>query len=207
VSISAVGSLKEELKPLDIVIPNQLFDRTRLRDSSFFSSGLVVHISFAEPFCERLCELIYKEAKDKKINVHQNGVYVCIEGPQFSTRAESQFYRSMGFDIIGMTALPEAKLAREASICYAIIAVVTDYDVWYKPEESVTAEMIIENLKKGINKAKIILKEVLPKINQLGECQLCHHALKDAIVTQKDFIKEEIKEKFYHLIKEYENIT
>ncbi|RJS73426.1 MAG: S-methyl-5'-thioadenosine phosphorylase, partial [Candidatus Syntrophoarchaeum sp. WYZ-LMO15] len=137
ISPSAVGSLKEEIKPLDVVIPDQIFDRTKARPSTFFEGGIVCHISFTDPFCESLSKLLLEIASNLGKRTHR-GTYVCMEGPQFSTRAESFFYRSCGFDVIGMTALPEAKLAREAEICYATIATVTDYDVWHEEEEDVT---------------------------------------------------------------------
>jgi 5'-methylthioadenosine phosphorylase len=186
ISISAVGSLKEELKPRDIVIPDQLFDRTKNRVSTFFGEGIVAHISFADPFCKVLGDILYKGAKENGVPVHQGGTYVCIEGPQFSTRAESHVYRKMDFSIIGMTNLPEAKLAREAEICYATMALVTDYDCWHVDNE-VTLDMVMENLMKSIESAKAVLKSVISKVPDTRNCE-CSTALARAIVTQKDLI-------------------
>lgn len=142
ISVSAVGSLKEDYRPLDIVIPDQVYDRTTKRVSTFFDGGIVAHIGFADPFCRELSNILYK-VSSKKYPTHNGGTYLCMEGPQFSTKAESNIYRKLGFDIIGMTALPEAKLAREAEMCFAIIATITDYDVWH--EEPVTIAQVIEN--------------------------------------------------------------
>ncbi|MFB0520631.1 MAG: S-methyl-5'-thioadenosine phosphorylase, partial [Desulfatiglandales bacterium] len=158
VSVSAVGSLKEEIEPLDVIIPNQLIDTTKGRDSTFFTGGIVGHISFAEPFCPVLSQLSFEAGTKVGAKVHKGGTYLVVEGPQFSTKAESQLYRSWGIDIIGMTALPEAKLAREAEICYATLAIVTDYDCWHLSYESVTTEMILTNLRKGIDTVKEILR-------------------------------------------------
>ncbi|GLV56681.1 S-methyl-5'-thioadenosine phosphorylase [Dictyobacter sp. S3.2.2.5] len=144
ISVSAVGSLREDIAPRDLVIPDQLFDRTKDRVKSFYEGGVVVHCSFAEPFCPTLGSLLLESARELgNVNVHQGGTYVCMEGPLFSTKAESNVYRKLGMDIIGMTALPEAKLAREAELCYAIIACATDYDCWYESEESVSVDMVV----------------------------------------------------------------
>src|SRR5262245_30980507 len=148
-SASAVGSLKEEYAPLDLVIPDQFFDRTKGRISTFFGNGIVGHVAFAHPFCEHLSGVAYDAAKDAGAKVHKGGTYVCMEGPQFSTLAESRLYRSWGMDIIGMTNLQEAKLAREAEICYATIALVTDYDCWHPDHDSVTIDLIIANLQQN----------------------------------------------------------
>src|SRR5499433_1941705 len=145
-SASAVGSLKEDLRPLDIVLPDQFYDRTKTRVSTFFGDGIVVHVSFAHPVCWQLADVIQQAAKDASIPIKRGGTYVCMEGPQFSTIAESNAYRASGFDIIGMTNLQEAKLAREAEICYSTLALVTDYDCWHPDHDSVTVEMIIANL-------------------------------------------------------------
>src|SRR5207248_448769 len=140
---SAVGSMREDLRPLDVVIPDQLFDRTRLRDNTFYGDGVVVHTGFADPFCADLSATLAAAADQAGARVHRGGTYVCIEGPQFSTKAESRIFRQWGVDVIGMTAIPEARLAREAEICYGTIALVTDYDVWH--EEPVTVEMVVGN--------------------------------------------------------------
>lgn len=199
ISPSAVGSLKEELRPLDVVIPDQIFDRTRTRASTFFEGGIVCHIGFKDPFCEALSNLLLEIASGMKKRTHR-GTYVCMEGPQFSTKAESLFYRSCGFDIIGMTALPEAKLAREAEICYATIATVTDYDVWHEAEEDVTIETVIKNVIKNEETVKEILKEAIPRIPLDEDCE-CRHALDNAIVTARDAIPDEIRSKLDLLLR------
>ncbi|MFH1062031.1 MAG: S-methyl-5'-thioadenosine phosphorylase, partial [Candidatus Omnitrophota bacterium] len=164
-SISAVGSLKQDLKPRDFVIPDQLFDWTKQRVSTFFNEGLVAHVGFADPFCPELSKLALNAAKDCGITVHKGGTYVCIEGPQFSTRAESNVYRQLGFSIIGMTALPEAKLAREAEMCYTTVALVTDYDVW-KEDEDVSVEKVIANLTANSENAKEFIKKIVPEMQK-----------------------------------------
>ena len=163
ISVSAVGSLKENIHPLDVVVPDQFFDRTRQRVSTFFGNGLVAHIAFADPVCPDLAELIYQAAVENGAKAHKGGTYLCMEGPAFSTRAESKVYRQWGMDIIGMTNLQEAKLAREAEICYATMAMVTDYDCWHEEEEDVTVEAIIANLNKNVALAKKIIQAVVPE--------------------------------------------
>src|SRR5437870_418860 len=150
ISVSAVGSLREDIEPLHMVVPDQLIDRTRGRPSTFFGEGLVAHVSFADPFCQELTGLLASTTRQAGAEVHRGGTYVVIEGPAFSTRAESNLYRSWGADVIGMTALPEAKLAREAEMCYAILACATDYDCWHDTHEDVTADMIVANLMKNV---------------------------------------------------------
>jgi 5'-methylthioadenosine phosphorylase len=200
ISVSAVGSLKEEIKPLDIVFPDQIFDRTKLRASTFFSNGIVAHVSFADPFCQELSKLLFEIATKKKFRAHNKGTYVCIEGPQFSTRAESKVYRQLGFDIVGMTALPEAKLAREAEICYAMIATVTDYDVWY--EQEVNVEIILENMRKNEQAVQEILKAAIPTIPKESKCS-CQKALAGAIVTAPEKITRDHKVMLEPLLKKY----
>jgi len=200
-SISAVGSLKEELKPRDFVIPDQLFDRTKNRACSFFGDGIVVHAGIADPFCPDLSQIAYDTAKELGIPVHKGGTYVCMEGPQFSTRAESNVNRQLGFSIIGMTALPEAKLAREAEICYTTVALVTDYDVW-KEDEEVSVEKILANLSANSENAKKFLKTILPKLERTISCK-CPHALAMAIVTAKDAIPKKTLENVSLLVKKY----
>lgn len=202
ISVSAVGSMKENLAPLHAVIPDQLFDRTRQRPSTFFGNGLVVHIGFAEPFCPELSELVYQAAVECGATVQKGGTYVCIEGPQFSTKAESRIYRQWGVDVIGMTALPEAKLAREAEICYATLAFVTDYDVWRESEEAVSVEMIVGNLLKNVRLAKRIIKNVVPKIPPQQNC-LCATALKNALITDPKRIPQQVKEDLAPIIGRY----
>src|SRR3989339_280318 len=160
ISISACGSLKEEIKPRDFVIPDQLFDRTKLRPSTFFGDGIVAHVGFAEPYCPELRKILIETAKSLSLPVHAGGTYVCIEGPQFSTKAESKVYRSLGFSVIGMTNLPEAKLAREAEICFATIGLATDYDVWKEGEE-VSVERVIENMHILTTNVKKLVKSVV----------------------------------------------
>ncbi len=182
--VSAVGSLKEDIKPLDLVVPDQLIDRTRGRPSTFFSDGVVVHIAFAEPFCRDLCARLAKAAKAEPVAVHTGGTYLAMEGPQFSTQAESALYRSWGASVIGMTALPEAKLAREAELCYALLACATDYDCWRPEHESVTAEMIIANLGKNVGRAKRVVRQAVAALPKDRSCS-CHSALATAIVTDR----------------------
>jgi 5'-methylthioadenosine phosphorylase len=202
ISISAVGSLKEEIRPMDFVIPDQFIDRTRLRPSTFFGNGIVAHVSFADPFCEELRRLIYDTGEELGYPMHPEGTYVCIEGPQFSTRAESRLYRRWGGTIVGMTNLQEAKLAREAEICYVTIALVTDYDVWHVVESDVNVEMVVENLQRNVDKVKLLIKEAIPKIEKNRTCS-CQFALKDAIITDKNFISQETRRQLEPIIGKY----
>jgi len=202
VSVGAVGSLKEEIKPLDLVIPDQFIDRTRGRDSTFFTNGIVAHVAFAEPFCPVLSRILFEAAIKAGVEVHKGGVYLAMEGPQFSTKAESQLYRSWGADIVGMTALPEAKLAREAEICYARLAIVTDYDCWHPGHESVTADLIFANLQKGVDTARKVLKLAIPDIPRERDCP-CATALKDAIATSPKYIPDKAKRDLALLIGKY----
>ena len=202
ISVTAVGSLKEEILPPDLVIPDQLIDRTQGRDSTFFTHGIVAHIAFAEPFCPVLSQVLFEAGIKAKAKVHKGGTFLAMEGPQFSTKAESHLYRSWGASIISMTALPEAKLAREAEICYAVLALVTDCDCWHPSYESVTTEMILANLQKGVDTAKEILKLTIPSIPRRRDCA-CATALKDAIATSPEYIPEKTKEDLALLIKKY----
>jgi 5'-methylthioadenosine phosphorylase len=206
ISVSAVGSLKEDVQPLDIVIPDQIIDRTKSRVNSFFGEGIVVHCTFSDPFCPVLSRLLYQAACNHMGSlvprIHSSGTYIVMEGPFFSTKAESTLYRSWGASIIGMTALPEAKLAREAEICYATIACVTDYDCWHEIHESVTIDMVIQNLMRTVEAAKEVIKSAsaqLPK--QRGCC--CATALKDAIITSRDLIPPQKREELALLIAKY----
>lgn len=194
IAVSAVGSMKEEIKPLDIVIPDQFFDRTRGRISTFFGEGIVGHVSFADPVCGTLADKLHQASKSVGARVHKGGTYLCMEGPLFSTRAESNVYRQWGVSIIGMTNLQEAKLAREAEICYSTLAMSTDYDCWHIEEEPVTLEMILGNLNKNAEMAKRILKTVIPTIPKQRTCA-CATASQFAIVTHKDKIPENTKKK------------
>ena len=202
ISISAVGSLKEEIRPLDLVIPDQLIDRTKSRVNTFFGQGVVAHVAFADPFCPVLSEILYQAAQDQGARVHKGGACVVMEGPLFSTKAESNLYRSWGASIIGMTALPEAKLAREAEICYATVACVTDYDCWHETEESVSVEMLINNLFRNAATAKNIIRIAAARIPQQRQC-ICAHALKDAIITAPKKIPAQRKRDLELLIGKY----
>lgn len=202
ISFSAVGSLKKAIKPRDIVIPNQIIDKTKMRPSTFFGNGIVVHVSFADPFCQELIDLIYDTAKSLGLSVHKNETYVCMEGPQFSTRAESELHRSWGAGLIGMTAIPEAKLAREAEICYVTIALSTDYDCWYEEEDDVSVAMVVENIKANSRNAQNILTGIVNKIPGERTCQ-CKEALKYGIMTDPGVMPEEELKKVDLLIGKY----
>lgn len=204
VSISACGSMREDYAPRDIVIPDQLFDRTTLRPATFFGNGLVAHISFDEPYCPVLSELVYEAVKKTGTTVHRGGTFVVIEGPQFSTKAESRIYRQWGVDIIGMTALPEAKLAREAEICYAAMAHVTDYDVWHETEEPVTVAMLIENLMANAAITKQAVMHLAPLVAaQKARVCKCASALSTAIITQRDQIPARVRRDLGLLLGKY----
>ena len=202
ISVNAVGSFKTEKKPGDLVIPDQLIDRTRNRVNSFFGGGLVVHIPFADPFCPTLSQILLDSAKETKATVHPKGTCVVMEGPAFSTRAESRLYRSWGADIIGMTSLPEAKLAREAEICYAIIAGVTDYDSWQEQSQVLIVEDILNTLRQNVVAIKEIIKLAVARIPEERHCQ-CTTALKVAIATALKDIPSEQKRKLNLLIGKY----
>ena len=202
ISVSAVGSLKEEIHPGDLVIPNQLIDRTKSRVNTFFGDGLVAHVGFAEPFCPVLSRILDQTASEAGARVHNGGIYVVMEGPLFSTKAESSLYRSWGASVVGMTALPEAKLAREAEICYATLAFVTDYDCWREACETVTIEMVIQNLRRNIEMSKKILKRAVAQIPKKRECQ-CVTALNNAIITAPEVIPTALKQKLHLLIGRY----
>ncbi len=202
ISAGAVGSMKETIAPLDIVLPDQFFDRTSQRPSSFFGNGIVGHITFAEPVCEELKGFLKEACTAVGGNVHNGGTYLCIEGPQFSTRAESNIYRKWGIDVIGMTNLQEAKLAREAEICFATMALVTDYDCWHESEESVTIEAVLQNLMKNAIQAKKIIMNIIRSIPEKRSC-LCGSALRDSIITNSQKIPKEIKDKLKPIIGKY----
>ncbi len=188
ISVSAVGSLKQEIEPRHFVVPDQLYDHTKNRISTFFGDGIAAHISMAHPFCSHLSSQIYDAATEVGAQVHNGGTYICMEGPGFSTQAESNVYRHLGFDIIGMTAAPEAKLAREAEMCYAILACSTDYDCWHTEHDNVTTEMILENLKSNVEVSKQIVKNMVSKmIDEERNCA-CANALQYAIATNPDKI-------------------
>ena len=202
ISVSAVGSLKEDLRPLDMVVPDQLIDRTYRRASTFFEGGVVGHIAFAHPFCPHLSGLLNDAAVAAGVTTHMGGTCIVMEGPAFSTVAESNMYRSWGADIIGMTALPEAKLAREAEMCYATLACVTDYDVWHSTEEQVTVELVVANLMKNVAASQEALRRLLPAITAERPCD-CGTALRDAVITARDAIPAEARQKLHPIIGKY----
>ena len=202
ISVSACGSLKEEFRPMDFVVPDQFIDRTRGRISTFFTDGIVAHVAFADPISSEIADIVYASAKKLKVRVHKGGTYVNMEGPQFSTKAESNLYRSWGMDIIGMTNLTEAKLAREAEISYATLAAVTDYDCWHPSHDSVTLEMILEYLNKNVANAKAILKLAIPVVGKLKKFSAAD-ALKFAIITNRDLIPAKKKKDLEIIVGKY----
>lgn len=202
IAVSAVGSLKEEIAPTDIVIPHQFFDRTSKRVCTFFGNGIVGHIMFDKPICMDLAEILFNSAKKMDTKVHWGGTYLNMEGPQFSTRAESDIYRQWRMDIIGMTNLCEAKLSREAEICYSTLALVTDYDCWHPEHDTVTVEMVMSYLNKNVSTAHQILKDVINNIPAQRKCT-CQHALKDSIVTKKELIPEKTKKNLDIILNKY----
>jgi len=201
-SLSAVGSLKEEIRPLNMVLPDQFFDRTRDRVSTFFGNGIVAHVNFADPTCSSLRDMVHTVCLDLELEVINGGTYICIEGPQFSSRAESNIYRKFGFDVIGMTNLPEARLAREAEICYCTIAQVTDYDCWHAQYDEVDIEMVFENLMKNSENAKKIIEHTIMKIPEKRNCK-CSRVLENAIITRADLITDKTKERLGPIIGNY----
>jgi 5'-methylthioadenosine phosphorylase len=201
-SASAVGSLKEELRPLDIVLPDQFYDRTKARISTFFGDGIVVHVSFAHPICSQLADVIQQAGRDAGVPIKRGGTYVCMEGPQFSTVAESNTYRRNGANLIGMTNLQEAKLAREAEICYTTMALVTDYDCWHPQHDAVTVTEVIENLKKNSENAQKIIRAAVNRLPVDRTCK-CGHALQHAIMTDLNKVPEKTRQKVELLLKKY----
>jgi 5'-methylthioadenosine phosphorylase len=202
ISASAVGSLKQEYKPLDIVVPDQFFDRTKGRISTFFGRGIVAHVAFAHPICADLAKVAADAAQTVGATVHRGGTYVNMEGPQFSTLAESKLYRSWGMDVIGMTNLQEAKLAREAELCYATLALVTDYDCWHPDHDSVTVDLIIANLMQNAVTAQKTIAEAVEHVNALRTCT-CKDALATAIITRPDQVPAAIKKELAPIIGKY----
>ena len=201
-SASAVGSLQERYVPQHLVIPDQFFDRTKGRISTFFGSGLVAHVAFAHPVCGRLAAIAYDSCTAVGATAHKGGTYVCMEGPQFSTLAESKLYRAWGMDIIGMTNLQEAKLAREAEICYATIALVTDYDCWHPDHDSVTVDMIVANLVANAQTAQQVIAQAVDRLPYERTCQ-CATALANAILTRRDAIPETVKRDLAPIVSKY----
>ncbi|PSN20565.1 S-methyl-5'-thioadenosine phosphorylase [filamentous cyanobacterium CCP5] len=206
ISASAVGSLKGAVQPLDMVIPDQFIDRTRNRISTFFGEGIVAHIGFGDPVCNALAKVLADAVESLNladIQLHRGGTYVCMEGPAFSTKAESELYRNWGATVIGMTNLPEAKLAREAEIAYATLALVTDYDCWHPDHDSVTVEMVIGNLMKNAENAQKVIREVVNRVAAQPPESEAHSALKYAIITQLDKAPEATKHKLNLLLQKY----
>ena len=202
ISISAVGSMKEAIRPLDLVVPDQFFDATRRRVSSFFGDGIVAHVGMAEPVCPDLAAALGKAAQETSATVHRGGTYICIEGPQFSTRAESRIYRSWGVDVIGMTNMPEAKLAREAELCYATLALATDYDVWHETHATVSVEAVVQNLLRNVATAKDVLRRVIPVIAAPRTCE-CSSLLKNAVITNPNAFPPATRKKLGLLLDPY----
>ena len=198
ISVSACGSLRENMAPGHIVIPDQLFDFTKLRSSSFFGDGAVAHVSVADPFCSTLSQKLADATSAEDGTVHHGGTFITIEGPRFSTKAESRVYRAWGMDIIGMTASPEAFLAREAGICYATMAHVTDYDVWHESEEVVTVDMVIQQLQQNITLAQNTIKRLIPQLATMT-CD-CQHALDNAVMTASDLMPSTTRERLAFLL-------
>ncbi len=201
-SASAVGSLREDIRPLDIVVPDQFFDRTRGRVSTFFGDGLVAHVAFAHPFCTPLSQIAIAAVEQAGARLHKGGTYVCMEGPQFSTIAESNYYRKAGFDIIVMTNLQEAKLAREAEICYTTLALVTDYDCWHPEHDSVTVEMVIANLVGNAKTAQLVIANAVERLPIARTCE-CAKALATAIITRPDAMSADAKHRLAPIVGKY----
>jgi 5'-methylthioadenosine phosphorylase len=206
ISASAVGSLKQEAKPLDMVVPDQFIDRTKNRVSTFFGEGIVAHIAFGDPVCKHLAGILADAVASLElpdVTLHRGGTYVCMEGPAFSTKAESNLYRSWGATIIGMTNLPEAKLAREAEIAYATLALVTDYDCWHPDHDSVTVDMVVANLHRNATNAQKVIQATVKRLSENPPVSEAHSALKYAILTQLDKVTPATKEKLGLLLKKY----
>ena len=199
ISISAVGSMKESIHPGDVVVPDQFIDLTKRRTSTFFDDGVVAHVAFGEPVCAELAQVLLSAGEKVGANVHRSGTYLCMEGPQFSTKAESRLYRQWGVDVIGMTNMPEAKLAREAELCYATLALVTDYDCWHETEEAVTVEAVLGTLHRNVALAKQILRSAMPSFANPIDCP-CHRALDNAILTAPKQIPTAVRKKLAVLI-------
>jgi 5'-methylthioadenosine phosphorylase len=202
ISLSAVGSLREEFKPMDMVLPSQFFDRTKGRASTFFGNGLAAHISFADPFCHTVVGALAEACAAAGVTHHRGGTYICMEGPAFSTKAESNTYRAWGMDLIGMTNLPEAKLAREAEICYATLAMVTDYDCWHPEHDAVTVTQVIEYLTRNVENAQKIIRAAIARLPEERHCK-CASALAHAILTERKSIPAETKKKLSLLVGKY----
>ncbi|MCP2727301.1 S-methyl-5'-thioadenosine phosphorylase [Limnofasciculus baicalensis] len=206
ISASAVGSLKEEAKPLDMVVPDQFIDRTKNRVSTFFGDGIVAHVGFADPVCHQLAGVLADAIASLNladVTLHRTGTYLCMEGPAFSTKAESNLYRSWGATVIGMTNLPEAKLAREAEIAYATLALVTDYDCWHPDHDNVTVDLVIANLQRNASNAQKVIQETVRRLSENPPISDAHSALKNAILTPMNKVSGATKEKFGVLLQKY----
>jgi len=203
VSVSAVGSMRRRYQPTDIVVPDQFVDRTRHRPDTFFGKGLVAHVSLADPICADLAEVFHDCSKDAGARVHAGGIYLCMEGPQFSTRAESELYRQWGVDVIGMTNLQEAKLAREAEICYATLAMITDYDCWHEEEEDVSGESVMEVVRQNAATGQDVVRRIVRRIADSERSCGCANALAGALITERDRIPRETLESLEPLIGKY----
>ena len=202
ISVSAVGSLREYIEPLHMVVPDQIIDRTQARPNTFFGEGLAVHIAFGEPFCAELSGMLADAAAGTGATVHRDGTYLVMEGPAFSTRAESQMYRGWGADVIGMTALPEAKLAREAEMCFAVLATATDYDAWRETHADVTVDVVLDNLRQNAARSEMALRHLIPRLAGMGVCA-CQSALSNAIVTRQELAPKETLERLGPLVTKY----
>ena len=202
ISISAVGSLKEEIRPLDFVLPDQVIDRTKARESTFFGNGIAAHIPFADPFCSRLHEIILPAARGMNLTMHTGQTLICMEGPAFSTRAESKMYRSWGAGVINMSTLPEAKLAREAEMCYAVICMSTDYDCWHEEEEDVTIDMVIQNMNTNAENARTLIKILVERLGQERTCP-CRDASRFAVITAPEKRNPEQAARLKSILPEY----
>lgn len=202
IAVSAVGSMKEEIFPGHVVVPSQYYDHTKGRPSTFFGEGLAAHVSMADPVCSVLSKVLVQAARAAGAVVHEGGTYICMEGPQFSSRAESNIYRSWGVDVIGMTNMPEAKLAREAEICYASLALATDYDCWHEGHDDVTVDDLIETLTQNVALSKEVIERAAPQINASREC-VCSRALENAIITSSGSVTSEVKNRLGVLIERY----
>jgi len=203
ISVSAVGSMKEEIAPGHIVIPDQFIDRTNgTRANTFFGNGIVAHVQFADPVCEVLSDILYSATREAGVTAHRGGTYICMEGPAFSTRAESNMYRTIGASVIGMTNIPEAKLAREAEICYGVLALATDYDCWHESHDDVSVDAIMAIIRQNVAAAGTIIKNAVPRISSQRECP-CSSALQYAIITDRMMISEESRAKLDTIIGKY----
>jgi 5'-methylthioadenosine phosphorylase len=202
ISASACGSMKEAYRPTDLVLPDQFIDRTQRRGATFFGDGCVAHVSLAHPVCPHLLETLDRAARDRGARVHTGGVYLGMEGPQFSTKAESFLYRSWGVDVIGMTNVQEAKLCREAEICYATMALVTDYDCWHEEEQAVNVETILDVLRKNAGTANAVLAESVPRVDAARRCE-CRDALRDAVLTRREDVPEPTRKRLSLLLEKY----